>query len=624
MQPIRRFALVAALIVALLLPLARMPAQAQGGAYYVATTGSDANPGTLALPWATLQHAADTAQAGDTVYVRAGVYHQAVVLPRSGEAGRPITFAAYSGEIVWLDGAGVESNNAFDLDGASHITIAGLNMRNYGGMCIVSWDGSDYVTVRDAELHHCGDSALSLFQNADYVTVENVTIHDNDLIGMDCGIGPCAHWTLRGVRSLNNGAGNNTAADGIAVENGDDILVEDCESSGNAGDGFDFKSSGTTLRRVVARGNTRNNIKLWGQRTTLSNALSVDAGLTSLVLAGGGSYTVTNCLIANSQSYGYLATLGEYGGGSPASARLYNTIFYNDNPVMGGTSVYLAPDLTFQGDHNLYYNPYREDAVICAEFLSNCYSAAEINDGTWAAASGQEAHSRYADAQFVNPAGKDFHLTAGSPAVDAGTAVWAPADDLDGNPRPSGSAPDIGPYERQAGSASVPLVADWNLVSIPIIPDSTAITDVLASIASKYSIVHAWDAATQNWRSYNPALPSEGQTLLTLDEKTAFWILMTEAATLTVEGTTPVSTDQTLAVGWNLVAYPASAARPVAEALASIAGKYTIVWAYDAGEPKLWKRYNPSAPWASDLTQLEPGRGYWVKAAEGCTLTIAW
>ncbi|MGD0129072.1 MAG: hypothetical protein ABSF46_27415 [Terriglobia bacterium] len=50
------------------------PLQAQtGAAYFVSSTGSDSNPGTFAEPWLTIQHAADTATAGATVYVLGGV-----------------------------------------------------------------------------------------------------------------------------------------------------------------------------------------------------------------------------------------------------------------------------------------------------------------------------------------------------------------------------------------------------------------------------------------------------------------------------------------------------------------------------------------------------------------------
>jgi hypothetical protein len=426
--------------------------------HYVAPDGDDGDPGTQEKPWATLQHAADVAQPGDTVCLREGVYHQYAELVRPGAPGQPITYAATPGETVWLDGQGADWKYGIDLGdpGVSYITIVGLNMRHWqdetgDGGCIISWRDSDYITIRDAELHHCGHGSISFYENSDYVTVENVYIHDNTLVGMDCGNGPCQHWSLRRVRAVNNGLGDSdTAADGIAIEGGDDILVEDCEASGNSGDGFDFKSSGTTLRRVVAVGNGRDNIKLWGQRSSLSNSLSADAGLVGLVLSGGGSYTVTHTLIANRRSYGYLAEFGA-DNDDATPVYLYNTIFYNDNPEMGGTTVFFSAGAQLHADHNLYYNPYREEDVICAYFLGSedeaCFTHAQINDGTWFARTGQGENSAYGDPLFVNASSRDFHLSTDSPAIDAGIASWSHPIDLDGRSRPLGSAPDLGPYE---------------------------------------------------------------------------------------------------------------------------------------------------------------------------------
>ena len=48
--------------------------------WYVATTGSDSNEGTLASPFLTIQKAVDSANSGDTIHVAAGTYEEAVVI----------------------------------------------------------------------------------------------------------------------------------------------------------------------------------------------------------------------------------------------------------------------------------------------------------------------------------------------------------------------------------------------------------------------------------------------------------------------------------------------------------------------------------------------------------------
>jgi hypothetical protein len=51
---------------------------------YYAPTGSDSNPGTIDQPFGTVQKGADTAAAGDTVYLRGGTY--AITTPKTSGA----------------------------------------------------------------------------------------------------------------------------------------------------------------------------------------------------------------------------------------------------------------------------------------------------------------------------------------------------------------------------------------------------------------------------------------------------------------------------------------------------------------------------------------------------------
>jgi hypothetical protein len=69
-----------------------------GTVHYVATTGSDSNPGTLASPWKTIQKAFNTLQPGERALVRGGTYTQSVVMQRAGTATAPITVERYPGE----------------------------------------------------------------------------------------------------------------------------------------------------------------------------------------------------------------------------------------------------------------------------------------------------------------------------------------------------------------------------------------------------------------------------------------------------------------------------------------------------------------------------------------------
>ncbi len=99
-----------------------MPAHAT--TYFVATNGSNTNPGTTtAAPFQTIQHAATNMVAGDTCFIRDGVYRETLAPSRSGISSAPITFGAYSNEVVTLDGADAVTGWTFLSNGIYQASV---------------------------------------------------------------------------------------------------------------------------------------------------------------------------------------------------------------------------------------------------------------------------------------------------------------------------------------------------------------------------------------------------------------------------------------------------------------------------------------------------------------------
>jgi hypothetical protein len=97
------------------------------GEYFVATDGIDTNPGTADLPWLTIQKAANTVSAGDTVTVRPGHYAERVSTTRSGDVTNRIEFRA-EGVVIML---GWRINHA-------HVTVRGFEITGWSATGVLN------------------------------------------------------------------------------------------------------------------------------------------------------------------------------------------------------------------------------------------------------------------------------------------------------------------------------------------------------------------------------------------------------------------------------------------------------------------------------------------------------
>ena len=122
----------------------RIPLPASTLNYYVATDGSDADPGTLTEPFATLEKARDIIRAlprplpagGVTVFVRGGTYRRtstfALTSSDSGTEAAPVFYKAYTGETPrFTSGSPIPASAFGALDPAMQSRVAtGVTVSN--------------------------------------------------------------------------------------------------------------------------------------------------------------------------------------------------------------------------------------------------------------------------------------------------------------------------------------------------------------------------------------------------------------------------------------------------------------------------------------------------------------
>ncbi len=97
--------------------------------YYVSNLGSDSKKGTKKKPFLTINHAAEVANPGDTVFVKIGNYFERVKTKRSGTKDAKITFISSPRRSVKVR---IEDNICMDCDqgimGEAHFSHISTNL----------------------------------------------------------------------------------------------------------------------------------------------------------------------------------------------------------------------------------------------------------------------------------------------------------------------------------------------------------------------------------------------------------------------------------------------------------------------------------------------------------------
>ena len=172
-------------------------------------------------------------------------------------------------------------------------------------------------------------------------------------------------------------------------------------------------------------------------------------------------HNVTNTDVFNNTFYGMneragvLGTSSGYRGMVNVSGDVENLTFDN-NIVYGNirSDQYHLQCVSFSGssaegvtsmNHNLFYQEQSDQALVSTP--SGSFDMDEWDEYMSSGLGFDQDSPAPADPLFVDPENGDFHLQAGSPAIDAAVAVTGRNADREGNPL--AGSPDIGAYEHQ-------------------------------------------------------------------------------------------------------------------------------------------------------------------------------
>ncbi len=413
--------------------------------FYVAPDGDDASPGTVDQPWRTIQHAAETLVAGDTVLIRGGVYKEQAITVRDGNAvDGYIVFSAYPDETPILDGTDVTKiRDACFIVAHSYIKLAGLEICNWDTGIWMENCGN--VEISDCEVHDVwfGIGAADGTHN---FMLNSVEMHHFTLYGFDAspsGGADCYNGTFNDCIA-HTGRDPTQNVDGFALGHGTqhDFVFNRCVVY-DVFDGFDISARDTTLNRCEAHDCVNGGYKLWQDNVTLIDCLSYHNEVTNVELdwdGDPGTTTIRNCHFVGSGSFNVWVE------NSNDHLHMYNCIIACGDlglvfEQMGTTN--------YQGDYNIFHNDNEERAIVVG--YEDEFSLNQIAAGDWTTYSNQDQHSLVSfdpeSELFEDLANWNLHLREGSIAIDAGTSENAPSVDYDGANRPQGEGYDIGAYE---------------------------------------------------------------------------------------------------------------------------------------------------------------------------------
>lgn len=407
----------------------------QSATYYVATNGSDSNPGTITAPFASLNKVWTLVQPGDIIYMRGGTYAyntQQYLSGKSGTINNLIKVWAYPGEYPII------------TKGASYTATVGL------------YFSGNYVHFKNIEIKgFVQTSALAAnlvagfwVINASNNIFENLSVHDN---GMGLRIsGTSGHNKVINSDFFMNqdpysSIGPYENADGLqigflsGIGDTDTSWVTGCRFWWNSDDGFDSYNNNGVV--IIDNCWSFYNGYIPGTFNAGAGGNGFKLGPTSISLATQVRRKITRSVGYYNRRNGFNQNNGR------CKMELYNNTAYlngwkgyalSDDPYLENLSHTVKNNIGYQnGTYNAYISP--ASIVTNNTFLynGNSNTAYTLNSSDFVSltATGIDG-PRLSDGSL--PVLTFLQLAEGSDLIDKGVNIGLPF---------SGTAPDLGAFE---------------------------------------------------------------------------------------------------------------------------------------------------------------------------------
>jgi hypothetical protein len=419
--------------------------------YYVAPTGNDSNPGTMELPFATLQRGHDVAAAGDTVWIRGGTYRPTTgkssmagyVISKSGTSDtNRIKFWAVAGELPVFDFSQLQLGTS--TSAGIYVTGSWLHFRGFEVMNVPMPGGASNNGIwnvgstnspaannifENLNIHHITGPGLSIAHNGNGVggghLILNVDSHDN--------------------YDPNSSQGDGQNADGFGhhyQKSGPSSIYRGCRAWWNSDDGFDLISQEVTVvvENSWAMGNGYINSGTARPPSGNGNGFKMGSSQT------GVRHIVRNNLAWKNVASGFYANHSSGGNDWFNNTSYMNGTQYNMLASPPGDS---SMTITLMGDkvHKMRNNigfPNKNTNMMGVDTMFNTWDL-NITPANGDFASTSDANvimgPRKPDGSL--PDVSFMHLSANSQMINKGTDVGLPF---------AGSAPDLGAFEYGAAT----------------------------------------------------------------------------------------------------------------------------------------------------------------------------